>query len=83
MKTLINAGGYRETDEKIDYVIFCTNLTSTIEKTLGLNIKKSHELMQKIYALIKNNKLSIFDIFCTLDVNLGGRLSKVEFKTGI
>lgn len=37
----------------------------------------------KLNSIIQAKKLSIFEFFCVLDVNLNGGLSKVEFKTGI
>jgi Ca2+-binding EF-hand superfamily protein len=82
LPTLIKAGGARETDDRIDYVIYSQNLHKSIEKALGLNIKKTHEHLQKIYAVLQAKKMSIFEFFCTLDVNMSGSLSKLELKTG-
>jgi len=39
--------------------------------------------MQKINALIGAKKISAFEFFINLDVNLSGKISKIEFKTGV
>jgi hypothetical protein len=41
----MEAGDIRETDEKFDYVLYSQNLQLKIEKTLGLNVKRNHELL--------------------------------------
>jgi Ca2+-binding EF-hand superfamily protein len=83
MDTLKAAGGVLEGHDKIDYQIFSDKLYTQIQKTLGLNIKKSHELVQKISAVIQAKKASVFDLYCILDINMSGSVSKLEFRTGI
>ena len=83
MKILLEAGGQRETDERIDYVLYSQNLQAKIEKILGISIKKNHEILQKVNALITTRKLSTFEFFINLDVNFSGKISKIEFKTGV
>lgn len=39
--------------------------------------------MQKVAALLTVKKLSPFEFFCNLDVNFSGKISKIEFKTGL
>ncbi len=34
-------------------------------------------------ALLNVKKLSPFEFFCNLDVNFSGKISKIEFKTGL
>lgn len=41
MSVLIKAGGARETDERIDYVIYSQNLQAKIEKILGKGLKRN------------------------------------------
>jgi hypothetical protein len=45
LRTLIEAGGCRESDEKIDYVIYSQHLHASLEKSLGLNIKRTHDIL--------------------------------------
>ena len=83
VKLLLEAGGARETDEKIDYVVYSQNLQGHIEKILGLSVKKNFEIMQKVNALISAKRMSPFEFFINLDVNNSGKISKIEFKTGL
>ena len=50
---------------------------------MGSQIKQSHDLLRKVHAVMKQQKMSIFELFCSFDVNLNCRLSKLELKTGI
>ena len=54
-----------------------------LEKVLGLNIKKNYEILQKASAILAAKKMSPFEFFCTLDVNFSGKVSQIEFKTGL
>lgn len=83
LSTLIKAGGFHENDETIDYVIYSDNLQKHIETVLKQNIKQSSDIIQKTFAVIQAKKMSIFEFFCTLDVNLSGGISQLEMKTGI
>lgn len=83
MKHLIVAGGAKESDDTIDIILFSQQLQKNIDKELKIGMKKATEFIMKLNSLIQAKKLSIFEFFCILDVNLNGGLSKVEFKTGI
>ena len=48
-----------------------------------MSVKRNHETLQKVSALLSVKKLSPFEFFCNLDVNLSGKISKIEFKTGL
>ncbi len=80
---LIEAGGARQTDERIDYVTYVQVLEGKIAKQIGLNNKRNHELIQMIAQSLATKRLSPFEFFSTLDVNNSARISKIEFKTGM
>ena len=50
---------------------------------MGIHVKRNHEILHKVAATLKVKKLSPFEFFGTLDVNFSGRISKIEFKTGM
>jgi Ca2+-binding EF-hand superfamily protein len=83
LETIMKAGGVGIDEHQINYDLFCKKFTMELNRRLGLQVKRSHEIIRKLSAVLKTRNISIFECFCIFDVNLSTELSKLELKTGI
>jgi hypothetical protein len=81
---VLRAGGVNpRSDEKIDIVEFYNNFNDELKRR-----NKKHSLVRiqsinKLHSMLNVLGISIFDFFVRLDTNKSGKVTKLEFKTGI
>lgn len=80
---LLRAGNVKPEEHLVDYYTFSNKLVSVIKEDIDEKVKRSKDLLNDITKIIKDTKISIFDMFCIFDVNNRGGVSFIELKTGL
>lgn len=80
---LLRAGSVKPEEHLVDYYAFSSKLIQVIREDIDDKVKRSKDLLNDLTKIIKDTKISIFDMFCILDVNNRGGISFIELKTGL
>jgi Ca2+-binding EF-hand superfamily protein len=83
LPSLLQAGGVKPSDEKIDIFEFASNFEKELNRRQKASDSKSLAVVSKVHSLLKTLKISIFDLFVRLDTNQSAGVEKVELKTGL
>jgi Ca2+-binding EF-hand superfamily protein len=81
--TVLKLAGVGPDEKRIAYGKFARDLQKELDKRRKEATTVFERLLEKIVAILRVRGLSIFDFFVQLDVNASGKVSWLEFKTGV
>ena len=83
ISTIIKLGGCSITEKRIPCIRFATELQNQLAKRTKDSSSTFERVMQKLVAILRTRDITIFEFFVMLDVNMSGKASQLEVKTGI
>lgn len=83
LEYMLQIGGARIDDERIDIPTFAERLTTEVNKRVNQKKMIKEKFLRKLHSLLAAKGLSPFDFFMRLDVNGSSTVSKTEMKTGM
>ena len=69
-------------DSMIDYQTFASKLMNAINVDIKAKMVWAKDILMQLQEIMKKTKISVFDLFCILDVNQRGGVTLLELKTG-
>ncbi|EAR94381.2 EF hand protein (macronuclear) [Tetrahymena thermophila SB210] len=70
-------------DEKIDYKELCKKILAAVEMQAKSSQEITNDLLRKLYKILEQKRVTLFEAFAYFDVNSTNTISQLELRVGL